>query len=146
MIFDWPPAWAPSFVLKFTFKFDWLTYTANNFQQAKCLTIWRLSGDGSDDIHKPMLGLIGLIIANQSSLQRKITTQERRLCWPPLFSLAPQCPQFFYSDHTLRSSPGKFICQKPVSWIEQRYERRSEDHKCYTWPSIALKALWGFVW
>jgi len=26
-----------------------------------------------------------LIIANQSSLQRKITMQERHLCWPPYF-------------------------------------------------------------
>jgi len=37
-----------------------------------------------------MLGLIGLIIANQSSLQRIITMQERHLCWPssgpPVFS------------------------------------------------------------
>jgi len=28
---------------------------------------WRLSSDDFDDIHKPMLGLIELIIANQSS-------------------------------------------------------------------------------
>jgi len=43
-----------------------------------------------------MLGLTGLIIANQSSLQRKITMQERRLCWPPHFSLTPQCPPSFF--------------------------------------------------
>jgi len=43
--------------------------------------ILKLSGDGSDDIHKPVgCDLIGLIIANQSSLQRKITMQERHLC------------------------------------------------------------------
>jgi len=35
------------------------------------------SADGSYDIHKPVLGLIALIIANQSSLQRKITMQEK---------------------------------------------------------------------
>jgi len=43
----------------------------------------------------PMLGLIGLIEANQSSLQRKITMQERHLCWSPLFFLAPQWPPIF---------------------------------------------------
>jgi len=32
-----------------------------------------------------MLGLIRLITANQSSLQRKITMQERQLCWTPYF-------------------------------------------------------------
>jgi len=32
--FSWPPAWPPSFVLNFTFKFVWLTYTADNFQPA----------------------------------------------------------------------------------------------------------------
>jgi len=47
------------------------------------------------------------MIANQSSLQRKITMQERHLCWPPyFFSLAPQCPpQFFHS----RIATGKTI-------------------------------------
>jgi len=45
-----------------------------------------------------MLGLIGLIIANQSSSQRKITMQERHLCWPPTFFLGPAVlPQFFHS-------------------------------------------------
>ena len=56
----------PRFVLNFTFKFDWLTYTTDNFQPAKTQTIWRLSGDGSDDIHKPMLGLVGLIITREN--------------------------------------------------------------------------------
>jgi len=46
---------------------------------------WRLSGDGSDLIHKPMLGLVGLIIANQSSLQREVSMQERHSCWLPYF-------------------------------------------------------------
>jgi len=32
-----------------------------------------------------MLSLIGLIIANQSSLQRKVIMQERHLCWPLYF-------------------------------------------------------------
>ena len=61
---------------------------------------WRVSGDGSDGIHKPVLGLIGLIIANQSSLQRKVTVQERHLQYigRPTFSLAPQWrPHFFHS-------------------------------------------------
>ena len=44
-----------------------------------------------------MLGLIGLVVANQSSLQWKITMQERHLCWPTYFFLAPQCPHFFHS-------------------------------------------------
>jgi len=32
-IFGGPPAWPPSFVLNFTFKFYWLTYTAVSFSQ-----------------------------------------------------------------------------------------------------------------
>jgi len=36
-IFDWPPAWPLSFVLNFTFKFVWSTYTADNFQASKIL-------------------------------------------------------------------------------------------------------------
>jgi len=87
---------ARSFLLNFTFKFVWLTYTADNFQLAKFLTNWKLSGDGSDDIHKPMLDLIGLIIANQPSLQRKITMLERHLCWPPHFFLGPAVPPSFF--------------------------------------------------
>jgi len=46
---------------------DWhiqqITFSQQNFE---------LFENGSDDIHKPMLGFIGLIIANQSSLQRKL--------------------------------------------------------------------------
>jgi len=58
-IFGWSLLGPPSFVLNFTFKFVWLTYTADNFQPAKFLSIWRPSSDGSDDIYKPVLGLIG---------------------------------------------------------------------------------------
>jgi len=43
-----------------------------------------------------MSGLIGLIIATQSSKQWKITLQGRYLCCPPNFSLAPQCPPHFF--------------------------------------------------
>jgi len=93
----WPPRFlagpllgTPSFVLNFTFKFVWWTYTVDNFQPAKFKTIWRISGDGSDDIHKPMLDLIELIEANQSSLQRKVTMQERHLCWPTYFFPCPR--------------------------------------------------------
>ena len=55
------------------------------------------SGDGSDDIHKPIIGLIGLMIANQSSFQQKVTMQERHLCWPLTFSLTPQWPPRLFS-------------------------------------------------
>jgi len=34
-IFGWPPACPPSFLLNFTFKFVWLTYTADHVQPAK---------------------------------------------------------------------------------------------------------------
>ena len=45
-----------------------------------------------------MLGLIGLIIANKSSLQWKITMQERHLCCPPYFFPWPcSAPHFFHS-------------------------------------------------
>jgi len=45
-----------------------------------------------------MLGFIGFVIANQSALQRKITMQEKRLCWPPTFFLDRAVPpQFFHT-------------------------------------------------
>jgi len=37
-----------------------------------------------------MLDLIELIEANQSSLQRKVTMQERHLCWPTYFFPCPR--------------------------------------------------------
>ena len=41
--------------------------------------------------------LLGLIIANQSSLQRKIPMQERLLCWPPYFFPWPRsAPSNFF--------------------------------------------------
>jgi len=51
-----------------------------------------------------MLGLIGLIIANQSSLQRKVTTQEKHLCWSSYFFLGPAVlpPTFFILESPLR--------------------------------------------
>ena len=56
-----------------------------------------------NDIHKPVLGLIGLIIANQYSLQRKITMQERHLYWPPYFFPWPRSapPTFFILESPL---------------------------------------------
>jgi len=38
-IFGWPPAWLPSFLLNFTFKFVWFIYAEDNFQLAKFWTI-----------------------------------------------------------------------------------------------------------
>ena len=53
-----------------------------------------------------MLRLMGLIIANQSSLQRKITMQERYLCWPPYFLPWPGSapPSFFILESPLHQS------------------------------------------
>ena len=79
------PCSHPRFVLNFTFKFVWLTYTADNFQSAKFLTIWRLSGEVLTIFTSLCWVLIRLAIANQSSLQRNITMQERHLCWPAYF-------------------------------------------------------------
>jgi len=64
---------------------------------------WRLSGDGSDNIHKRMLGLIGSIRANQYSLQRNVTMQERHLCWPAYFFPWPRSGQFFHLELPLNS-------------------------------------------
>ena len=115
----------PSFVLNFTFKFVWLAYTVDNVQPEKFQTIWRVSGNVSDDIHEPMLGLVGLIIANQSSLQRKITMQERHLRWPLLFSLAPQCPHFFHSRIATVTPVGhpltRLIHISPSCWTIYRF-------------------------
>jgi len=44
-----------------------------------------------------MLGVIGVIIANQSSLQRKVTMQETNICCPPTFFLGPAVAHFFHS-------------------------------------------------
>jgi len=42
-----------------------------------------------------MLDLIVLIIATYSSKQRKITMQDKHLCWPSYFFHGPQCPPTF---------------------------------------------------
>jgi len=69
--------------------------------------------------------MLGLIIATQSSLQWKITMQERYLCWPPLvFSLAPQCQHFFHfriATATPINHPlTKFIYITPSCWTIYR--------------------------
>jgi len=50
-----------------------------------------------------MLDLIGLIIANQSSLQQKVTMQEKYLCSPPTFIFGPAVPlsHFFILESPL---------------------------------------------
>jgi len=66
----------------------------------------------------PMLGLIGLITANQSSSQRKITMQQRCLCWPHYYFPWP------------RSVPASFsILESPLfppPKIRSRTVRRRE--------------------
>jgi len=65
-----------------------------------------------------MLGLIGL--ANQSSLQWKITMKERHLCWPPYFFHGPAVPPtFFILESPLKRQlvihlPGSFILARIV--------------------------------
>jgi len=55
-----------------------------------------------NDINKPMLCLIGLIIATSSWKQRKITTQDRHLCWRPYFLLDPAvAPHFLILESPL---------------------------------------------
>jgi len=100
-IFGWPPAWRPIFLLTVISRsslFDWhILYSSTIFSQQNFRRFVRLSGDGSDDIHKPMLGLIGLITAIPSSLQWKITMQERCLCWLPYLFFWPRTrPHFFH--------------------------------------------------
>jgi len=51
-----------------------------------------------NDIHKPVLGLTGLITATESSKQRKITMQDRHFCWPPYIFFGPEVvPHLFNS-------------------------------------------------
>jgi len=59
-----------------------------------------------NDIHKPVLGLIGLIIANQYSLQGKITIQQKHLYSPPTFFPWPRSspPTFFILESPLRAA------------------------------------------
>jgi len=46
-------------------------------------------------VHNPTLGLIGLLIANLSSKQRKLQCRIDIHDFPPTFSLAPQWSPFF---------------------------------------------------
>jgi len=89
-------------------KYDVITYTPyeglNYSILDKVTPLWKRIGEPPEiqigcyrgDIHK--LGLVGLNIANKSSLQWKITMQERYLCWPPyLFPWPRSAPHFFHS-------------------------------------------------
>jgi len=72
-----------------------------------------------------MLGLLGLIIANQSSLQWKITKQESHLCWLPyVFPWPSSAPHFFHS-RIATVTPGshplsRFIDISPSCWTTYR--------------------------
>ena len=52
-----------------------------------------------------MLGLIGLIIANQSSLQWKITMHERHLCWLHYFFPWPRSASHFFHSRITTVAP-----------------------------------------
>jgi len=76
-----------------------------------------------NDIHKPMLGLIALIIATSSPKQWKITMQDRCLCCPPTFSLALQWPPRFF--HSRIATGRDFSCKKlwrPMSFPRSQLE------------------------
>ena len=69
-----------------------------------------------------MWGLIGLIIANQSSLQRKITMQERHLCWPPCSFLGHAVPsQFFILELPLFGARGSVSLLPPTRYAHEGY-------------------------
>ena len=72
-----------------------------------------------------MLGLIGLIIANQSSLQWKITMQERHLCWLPYFVPWPRSVSHFCHSRIatvtpVSHPPTRLIHICPSCWIIYR--------------------------
>ena len=85
------------FLISCTSLFDWhiqqITFSHQNFKM-----IWRLSGDGSNDIHMPMLGLIGLIIAKYLHYNAKSPRRRDIYVGSPAFFLGPAVPpQFFHS-------------------------------------------------
>jgi len=61
-----------------------------------------------------MLGLIGLIIANQSLLQWKITMQERHLCWPPYFFPWPRSVPYFFHSRIATVTPVSHPLTRPI--------------------------------
>jgi len=96
-----PPLGLPSFFLKFTFKFAWLTYTADNFQPANFLTIWRLKTFWRRFWRYSQV-FVGFHRFNHSKpvfiTMENHHAGETFMLAPDIFSLAPQCPpQFFHS-------------------------------------------------
>jgi len=94
-IFGWLPTCPLSLCLiSRSSSFDWQIQQFGDFP-VKVLTIFT-----------SLLGLIGFLIASQSSWQRKITMQERHLCWPPYFLPWPGSgpPSFFILESPLHQS------------------------------------------
>jgi len=61
-----------------------------------------------------MLGLIGLIVVNQSSLQWKITMQEGHLCWPPYFFPRPRSASTFFHSRIATVTPVSHSLTRPI--------------------------------
>jgi len=75
--------------------------------------------------------LIGLIIANQSSLQRKIAMQEKYLCWPPYFFPWPcSAPPFFHFRTGTGSAPGDINIATPLQ-LSMRWDITSLVQSVY---------------
>ena len=124
------PAWCPpSFVLNFTFKFVWLTYTADNFPASKILnnlkTFWR-------QFWRYSQANVGFDRFNHSK-SIFITTEnhhagETFMLSPLLFSLAPQWPpQFFHS----RLATGNILNLRSLCvfvWLNRYYFTRCGQH------------------
>ena len=104
-IFCWPPPWPPvCCLISRSSSFNWhiqqITFSQQNFKRFEDFLATVLT------IFLSLLGLIGLIIANQSSLQRKITVKEIHLCCPSYVFPWPRVPPpvFFILESPLAPS------------------------------------------
>ena len=124
-IFGWPLLGPPVLrLISRSSSFDWhiqqITFSQQNFKGLEdfLATVPTM-------FTSLMLGLIGFIIGNQLSLQRKITMQERHLCWPPYFFPWPRS-----------APPSFFIRESPL--ISHRHHVQSSEQQGTTLPSFPV--------
>jgi len=109
----------------------------------------KISGDGSDDIHKPMWGLIVLIIANQSSLQRKVAMQENIYVGLLTFFLGPaMVPQLFHSRiATVVSSSSFERVLQTTAWAQRISDQVLSSHSTVSSSrTVRPCSPWGCRW
>ena len=99
-----------------------------------------------------MLSLIGLIIVNQSSLQRKVTMQERHLCFPSYFFTWPcSAPTHFFHSRiatvqciqgTLCFSGQAQVAKNPECKRYIQYREKFQGKLCFSGQAQVDQKLW----